>query len=114
MLPPWLNFAVTATGYLLVMGCLAVGLRLARRRPGQARRPDTAHGWPGMLRRVAGTAIGGYLALMVVVVGYYEGVAGLGGGFLTDAFTGNLLLVGLVVPGFLAASWVVERWRRRP
>ncbi|THA26582.1 hypothetical protein E4198_19585 [Streptomyces sp. RKND-216] len=117
MPPPWLNFAVMATGYLLVMGCLAVGLRLARREgrdlPAR-RRPATPTGWPGLVRRVAGTAVGGYLVLMAVVVGYYEGVAGLGGDFLAAVFTENLLLIGMVVPVFLVVSWVVARWRGRP
>lgn len=114
MLPAGLNFAVMVTGYLLVMGCLAVGLRLSRRRPdGARRRPETARGWPGLVRRVAGTAVGGYVLLMVVVVGYYEGVARLGGDFLSAAFTGNLLVLGMTVPVYLAASWVVVRLLRR-
>ncbi|QOV33406.1 hypothetical protein IM697_24660 [Streptomyces ferrugineus] len=116
------------TGYLLVMGCLAVGLRLLRRQsPGPrtaVRGPDRrpvqplaagAHGrgWPVLIRLVLGTAVGGYVLLMAVVVGYYYGVARVGGRFLTSAFTGSALLVGITLPVFFAASWLAERRRRR-
>lgn len=112
MLPPGLNLAVMATGYLLVMACLATGLLLSRRRPGVARLPVTRRGWPGLVRRVAGTAVGGYLVLMAVVVGYYEGVAHLGGDFLAAAFTESAVLVACVVPAYLAASWALVRLSR--
>lgn len=103
--------AVMAIGYLLVMGCLAVGTRLARR-PG----PEPAapgHGWGALLRRVGATAAGGYLVLAAVVTGYYFGVARLGGGFLAGALTGTARLLALVLPLWLAASWLAERSRAR-
>jgi hypothetical protein len=115
-------------GYLLVMGCLALGLRTLRRHPAGTeetpRRPGgrRAHrlapgamtrGWPALIRQVADTAVGGYVLLMAVLVGYYHGVAGLGGGFLASAFTGAATLVGITLPVFLAMSWLVERRRRR-
>ena len=50
---------------------------------------------------------------MAVVVGYYYGVARLGGGFVVSAFRGAALLTGVALPVFLTASWLVERRRRR-
>lgn len=100
-------------GYLLVMGCLALGLRVLRR---GARRPVPTspgkRGWPALIRMVAGTAVGGYLLLMAVVVGYYQGVARVGGHFLASAFTGCALLIGTALPVLLAASWSAERRAR--
>lgn len=104
------------SGYLLVMGYLAIGLLLLRRRPTGAWKPsrrlspvDMRRGWPGLIRQVAGTALGGYVLLMVVVVGYYQGVARLGGRFLASAFTGAAMLLGISLPVFLVVSWLVVR-----
>jgi drug/metabolite transporter (DMT)-like permease len=103
--------AVMAVGYLLVMGVLALGLRRAaapeRRRP----RPRL-RGWPGLIREVVATMLGGYLLLMAVVFAYYYGVARVGSSFLINAVTGSAMLMGLALPLYLAASWLVERRRR--
>ncbi|MGW0733125.1 DUF6256 family protein [Streptomyces sp. NPDC002851] len=129
MLPTSLNVALMLTGYLLVMGYLALGLRILRRHPEQTepppRRPEirragplapvaARRGWLGLIRRVVDTALGGYLLLMVVVVGYYYGVARFGGRFLLSACTGAALLVGIALPLFFTASWLAERRRKRP
>lgn len=112
MLPLSLNIGLMLGGYLLIMGYLAVGLRLQRRVSAAPERIPRRQGWPGLIRLVVGTAVGGYVLLMVVVIGYYQGVAGLGGRFLASAFTGSAMLVGLSLPVFFAASWLVERLRR--
>ncbi|MCP3818833.1 hypothetical protein NLX86_12145 [Streptomyces sp. A3M-1-3] len=116
------------TGYLLVMGYLALGLLILHRLRAQSDRvprpradrhasplaPARARrGWPALILRVTGTAVGGYLLLMTVVVGYYRGVAGLDSQFVASALTGCALLVGITLPAFFAASWLVERMRRR-
>ncbi len=116
------------TGYLLVMATLGIGLRRLYRpgaRPGQApsqageqpgrpRAPtESRGGWPALIRHVIGTAAGGYLLLMAVVIAYYYGVARVGGHFLESAFTGAALLVGIATPVFAAASWLAERRRQR-
>ena len=62
---------------------------------------------------MAGTAAGGYLLLMLVVIGYYYGVARVGGAFIESAFTGCALLIGLAAPVFAALSWLTERRRQR-
>ena len=125
-------------GYLLVMGALGTGLwlsgggtatRPARpggvpgpagsgraglgpgRRAAAGRRP--AAGWLRLARHYAGTAIGGYLLLMAVVILYYYGVARVGGAFIASAFTGCALLIGLTTPVFALASWLAERRRAR-
>jgi polyferredoxin len=122
-------------GYALVMGALAVGLRVVRRSgskpdtagtpvtgPGGRRRAGRARlsvvnrlrpGWPRLIAHCVTTAVGGYLLLMIVIILYYFGVAPISGNFVPSAFTGCLLLVGLSLPVFLALSWLVERtgWR---
>lgn len=108
MLPLSLNIALMLTGYLLVMGYLAVGLRMLRRQPARPARDVRRRGWPGLIRQVAGTAVGGYVMLMIVVVGYYQGVAGLGGE-VTSAFTGAATLLGISLPVFFVVSWVLVR-----
>ena len=75
--------------------------------------PPTA-GWTGLARRYAGTALGGYLLLMAVVILYYYGVARVGGPFIASAFTGCALLIALTTPVFALASWLDGRRRARP
>ena len=65
-----------------------------------------------LIQQLASTAIGGYLLLMLLLVGY-EGVARPPGHFLASAATGTALLVAVAVPALLAASWLVERRRIR-
>ena len=55
--------------------------------------------------------MGGYLLLMLVVIGYYYFVARVGGAFIKSAFTGCAMLIGLAAPVFAVASWLT--WRRR-
>ena len=118
-------------GYLLVMGALGTGLWLIRRHGDTAVSPDReaspatgtaspATGtagppadWSRLIRRYLGTALGGYLVLMAVVILYYYGVARVGGAFIASAFSGCALLIALATPVFLAASWVAERRRSR-
>jgi len=109
-----------AVGYVLIMGALAAGLRLSRRdgdpaalRPREVPARPGAAGWRRLARHYAGTAIGGYLLLMAVVILYYYGVAQVGGAFIVSAFTGCALLIALSTPVFALASWLAER-RRRP
>jgi hypothetical protein len=159
-------------GYVLIMGTLGIGLRLARRsaragaidtaavtNPGQpagqtnpapvsapvatqvpaaptapnppagvpparqARRVTARArlraiaapepGWRRFMIHYLGTAVGGYLLLMVVIIGYYFGISPVAGNFVHSAFTGCALLIGLATPVFIALSWLVERkgWR---
>ena len=115
-------------GYLLIMTALGVGLRLLARpeaggrhggsrtagRPGGTRPPaGSRRGWLLLARHVAGTVVGGYLLLMAVVIAYYYGVARVAGDFITSAFTGTAMLIGLALPLWGAASWLTERHRRR-
>ncbi|WP_151481689.1 DUF6256 family protein [Streptomyces albicerus] len=120
MLPVHLNIAVMLTGYLLVMGYLGLGLLIRRHRPTTAWAParrlapaPVRRGWPTLVRNVVGTAIGGYLVLMAVVVGWYQGIARLEDGFLLSAVTGAAQLIGISLPMFFLASWAVSRRRRQ-
>lgn len=107
-----------ATGYVLVMGYLALGLLLLRRRPPVRWEParrfagaSPRRGWAAWARQLVGTALGGYVTLMVVVVAYYQGVAHVGGRFLMSAFTGTALLAGVALPLFFLATWCSVRRR---
>ena len=115
-------------GYLLIMIALGFGLRLLARsktsdpqggsrraeRP-EATRPaaGSRRGWVALARHVAGTAAGGYLLLMAVVIAYYYGVARVAGDFITSAFTGTAMLIAIALPLWGAASWLTERRRQR-
>jgi hypothetical protein len=107
------------SGYVLLMGILAVGLRIQRRRAA-AGLPDTRltgrrdSGWAALIAHVAADAFGGYLLLMAVVVLYYYGVAKVGSSFLASAFTGCALLLAISLPMFIVASWWTQRERVRP
>jgi hypothetical protein len=124
-------------GYALLMLALATGLLMLRRtarttapgtgsdldkeqsaaegaqhNPGAVR--PGRYAWFRLMRQVGVTFVGGYLLLMVVVVGYYYGVARVSGNFIESAFTGCAMLIGLSLPVFLAATWLLERRRARP
>jgi hypothetical protein len=143
-------------GYALVMGALAVGLRMLRRsasKPGTETKPETEiktkpgtgspsgpraraesrarviygsrlasrsrapirlePGWPRLILHYVGTAVGGYLLLMIILILYYQFVSTFGGDFIASGFSGCGLLLGLSAPVFLALSWLAERtgWR---
>jgi hypothetical protein len=103
------------TGYLVLMAVLGIGLRHLQRSPAsRARAANQAHPeWRALFRYMIGTAVGGYLLLSAVVVAYYFGVARVDGQFLQSAFTGPALLVGITLPVFAAASWLMAWGRRR-
>jgi hypothetical protein len=114
-------------GYGLVMGSLALGLRVIRRpEPGPDRRGRVGRardalrvvarfppGWPRLVAHCVVTAVGGYLLLMLTVILYYLFVVHVAGDFVDSGFTGCLLLIGLSLPVFLALSWLAVRkgWR---
>jgi Family of unknown function (DUF6256) len=142
-------------GYVLIMGTLAIGLRLVRRSasrdgtaaagqpnsqqvsaaaPGPVPAPTAAAtvaagtangrarlrsivrpgpGWRRLALHSLGTAVGGYLLLMVVIIAYYHLVAPVAGNFVESAFSGCAMLIGLAAPVWIALSWLTERkgWR---
>jgi Co/Zn/Cd efflux system component len=105
-------------GYLILMIILAVGLRTLRHRVA-AGKPMTRltgrrdRGWRALVLHVLADALGGYLLLMAVVFLYYYGVARVGSDFLLSAVTGSLLLLGISLPLFFAASWLTQRRQQR-
>jgi len=90
------------------------GVSRAAERP-EATRPATGsrRGWLVLARHVTGTAVGGYLLLMAVVIAYYFGVARVAGDFIISAFTGTAMLIAIALPLWGAASWLTERRRQR-
>ncbi len=146
-------------GYMLIMGTLGIGLRIARRsaraeaaaaatvpnrgqpagqsNPAPVSAPVSTQvpatpaarrvmararlraivapepGWRRFVIHYLGTAVGGYLLLMAVIIGYYFGISPVAGNFVQSAFSGCALLIGLATPVFIALSWLVERkgWR---
>ena len=125
------DFIPMVAGYLMVLAALALGLRATLRPgkpvrrgiPGQAQAAPAGEApageapaaappqWRRLATRVAGTAVGGYLLLMLVVIGYYYFVARVGGAFIKSAFTGCAMLIGVAAPVFAALSWL--SWRRQ-
>jgi len=123
-------------GYLLIMATLAIGLRIVQR-SGKAEAGQTAKagqtaeggqtakagqtgtlarpgpGWRRLALFSLSTAVGGYLLLMAVVIGYYFGISPVAGNFVHSAFSGCAMLIGLAAPVFIALSWLAERkgWR---
>jgi hypothetical protein len=100
----WLGWHVFIRGWHLPLRGSATGAGFCAY-PASARQR-----WAALIRRLAGTAVGGYLLLVLVLVGYYA-VARPPGRFLASAVTGTALLVAVAVPAFLAASWLAERRR---
>jgi hypothetical protein len=130
------------TGYVILMGVLAAGLRVQRRDAIRAREQDAAGteksadagaarevgpggrtpgvvarrvpaGWPRFAVQICATALAGFVLLLAVDVIYYYGVARVAGQFIESAVTGGLLLIGISLPLFGAASWLYFRWRHR-
>ena len=89
------------------------GSRTAERPEGPRPAAGSRHGWLLLAGHVGGTAVGGYLLLMAVVIAYYYGVARVAGDFITSAFTGTAMLIAIALPLWGAASWLTER-RRHP
>ena len=115
-------------GYLVIMAALGFGLHrlvrptagdrhergLAAGQPGEPRAAaGSRRGWLLLARHVAGTAVVGCLLLMAVVIAYYYGVARVAGDFITSAFTGTAMLIGLALPLWGTASWLTERRGQR-
>lgn len=105
-----------ASGYVLVMAALVIGLLILRRR---GRRPDPSgvpgragRGWLRLVRQMAELFAGGYFLLMAVIVAYYFGLVRLGGHFIESGFSGCAELLGIAAPVFLALSWLDSRRAR--
>jgi Family of unknown function (DUF6256)/Family of unknown function (DUF6186) len=98
----WLGWHAFVRGWHLPLRSSASGAVLCSYPP--AARPR----WRGLMKGLASSTIGGYLVLMLVLIGY-ACLARPPGRFLASAATGTALLVAVAVPAFLAASWLVER-----
>jgi hypothetical protein len=72
-------------------------------------------GWRRLAVFSLGTAVGGYVLLMAVIIAYYVGIGvpHSASSFVPSAFSGCAMLIGLAAPVFIAASWLTVRkgWR---
>jgi hypothetical protein len=104
-----------ASAYLVFLGLL-VTYRVATRRsaagpsPGRERSRTRSSsgadpGWGDLVRYLAGTAAGGYLFFLSIVVVFYFVLGGEDPEFIRQALVeGSILAFGLVVPAFLVLS----------
>lgn len=108
-----------AAAYAVLL-CLLITYRLSTRggsgRPadGYGRRRSRAiradPGWADLVRYAAGTAAGGYVFFLSIVVVFYFTLGGEDLEFIRQAIVeGSLLTFALVVPAFLLMSVFVER-----
>jgi Family of unknown function (DUF6256) len=81
----------------------------SRPQDGQGGATGPPGGWLMLVRRVLGTAAGGYLLLFAVAAGYYYAITRVGGDFLASALTGPALLIVLATPVWAALSWLAQR-----
>lgn len=109
--------APVLTGYVVVLGMLVAYRRAERRRDAKALRPrPVSSSWAGLVRHVAGTAVGGYGFFLLLVVVFYFILGGQrhSSTLVTDALVyGSLLTFAVVVPVFLVLSWAQSRLRNR-
>ena len=107
-----------AGAFLVVVAMLVAharsdrGDRPPRRRVRIRRRPST--GWSGLVGYVVGTAVGGYLLFVGIVMTFYLALGDQDSRFILQAIReGSVLTFGMVVPTFVLLSWIHERlWGR--
>ena len=101
--------------YALFLALLAAWWRATRRTTSPRRAPSgPAPTFAALVRHVAVMAVGGYLAFLVLVGGYYAAVARQTPRFLRQAVSGGAVVAFLIgVPVLLLAGWVEGRIRSR-
>jgi hypothetical protein len=107
--------APVLTGYVVVLGMLVAYRRAASHLDAKALKPrPVPTDWPGLVRHVVGTAVGGYAFFLLLVVVFYFILGGHSSTLVTDALVyGSLLAFAVVVPVFLLLSLVQSRLRSR-
>jgi hypothetical protein len=104
-----------ASAYLVFVGMLIAYAR-TRSRPGGPRsaghRPPAM--WLDLVRYLAITAAGGYLFFLGIVVVFYLVLGGERPEFIRQALVqGSLLAFAMVIPAFMALSWLAQVLSRR-
>jgi hypothetical protein len=112
--------APVAGAYLVVVAML---LWYRRDRPvapapaGHARRFHAVRGgrdWLALARYVVGTAAGGYLVFLLIVITFYFILGGEDRSFVVEALReGSVLTFAMVAPAFLLISWLYGLGDRR-
>ena len=118
--------APVAGAYLVVVAMLLSYRRdrmVAQAPAGHARRFYALRGgreWLALARYVVGTAAGGYLVFLLIVVAFYFILGGEDRSFVVEALReGSVLTFAMVVPAFVLISWLYgladrRRGKRRP
>jgi uncharacterized protein DUF6256 len=111
-----------AAAYVVLVGLLVTYHRTTRAPGDGYRRPGAGHGrrsgrsatgaTPGrgdLVRYLAGTAAGGYVFFLSIVVVFYFVLGGEDLGFIRQALVeGSLLAFALVLPAFFLLAWVED------
>jgi hypothetical protein len=104
-----------ASAYLVFLGMVVAYRRAGLRRV----RPPSPNGrlavtWPDLVRYLAMTAAGGYVVFIAIVVVFYLLLGGESPQFTWHAFVeGSLMAFAMVIPAFLALSWLEQVVSRR-
>jgi len=103
--------------YGLFLAALWAGSRTPTPRTKAADPPANVDDWVRLVRFLGATALGGFVAFLVIVLVFYYALGGQGRGFVADALgSGAMLAFAVVVPSFLAMEAIrvlVRRARRR-
>jgi hypothetical protein len=110
-----------AAAYLVLLALLITyGVMAGRRSPRSGPEAERPSGgvprWGDLVRHLAGTAVGGYVFFLLIVVVFYLILGGEEFEFVRQALVeGSVLTFLFVVPAFLLFSFLADlRSRRRP
>jgi len=103
--------------YVLFLALLATW-SVTTRRPDERQAPPPPSGrepsFGRLVRYAAITAVGGYVAFLVLVLGYYAAIARQTPWFLRQAVSGGAVMAFLIgLPALLLAGWLEDRVRSR-
>ena len=106
--------APTLVAFLLFLAGLWAGSRTPTQRTPPSDPPAGLGDWALLVRVLGGTALGGFVVFLALVLLFYFALGGQGPGFVADALgSGAMLAFAVVVPAFLAMELARALLRRR-